>query len=269
MTDIKQFEKEKKTFISKNQEKFYKIFINVCNMREAEINKQEKAVDKTIKEINKKIKNLESKTKNMKLTSNEYKELKSLKKLKKGNRLVSESKLDDNNIVRKKNIENSTFQDLRKKKNQHKKSKIKMFNELEEIKEKYNNILLKYDKILELNNNKKLLHWYMLGDEIFTKFKEEFERCQKYLKYTHSSRSNFEELYEYLFASTERTQMEMNENKAKRTVENGIGIVQLKPLKGGKFTKKRIKSSKKVKRKIHTGPKGGKYYIKNGKKVYI
>ena len=37
--------------------------------------------------------------------------------------------------------------------------------------------------------------------------------------------------------------------------------------KGG--GRKRASTRKKISRKIHTGPKGGKYYIKNGKKVYM
>ena len=42
---------------------------------------------------------------------------------------------------------------------------------------------------------------------------------------------------------------------------------------GSKRNKKKIKSEKKIVagrvRTIHTGPRGGKYYIKNKKKVYI
>nr|QBK85406.1 MAG: hypothetical protein LCIVAC01_02150 [Iridovirus LCIVAC01] len=34
-------------------------------------------------------------------------------------------------------------------------------------------------------------------------------------------------------------------------------------------SKRRSKRRKKVKRKIHTGPRGGKYYIRKEKKVYV
>ena len=266
MTSRQQLEQEKKNFIRENQEKFYKIFNNVCKMRVAEIKKQKEAVNKTIKKINKEINKLESTTKNMKSINNRYEipkeikdELKSLKKLKIGKRLVLENNLNTDNIIRKKIIENNTFQDLRIKKNEHQKKKKIMFEELEKIRGNYESILFKYNKILKLTDNKTFLHWFMLGNKIFTNFKREFPLCKEYLKYTHSSRSNFEELYEYLRASTERTQKEIN--------QNGGGRKTKKKLK--KSIKKINQSSKKVKRNIHTGPKGGKYYIKNGKKVYM
>ena len=49
----------------------------------------------------------------------------------------------------------------------------------------------------------------------------------------------------------------------------------IKPLRnevgGGKKKKqaKRKPTSKKMVRKIHKGPRGGKYYIRKGRKVYI
>ena len=39
--------------------------------------------------------------------------------------------------------------------------------------------------------------------------------------------------------------------------------------KSKRRSKRRSKSRKKVKRKIHTGPRGGKYYIRKGRKVYV
>ena len=34
-------------------------------------------------------------------------------------------------------------------------------------------------------------------------------------------------------------------------------------------SKRRSKRRKNVKRKIHTGPRGGKYYIRKGRKIYV
>lgn len=181
------------------------------------------------------------------------KEIEILKKVKEK---IKKDKRKDKNIV-----EQEAFKELRNHKNDENilNDKIELLEELDNIE----GVLREsYIERLELYQS-----------EEFKKFLKNNPSCKKIMRWKGENFGRYEELEDYLQAGFDRKEaIERNKanknNKAIRT-KNGIGIIQLKPLKGGKSTKKTMKSSKKIKRKIHTGPKGGKYYINNGKKVYM
>ena len=66
-----------------------------------------------------------------------------------------------------------------------------------------------------------------------------------------------------------RIDEKVTENRIKHNYLNLAGRGGGKKIKAVKGKKKKAVKGKKKVRKIHTGPKGGKYYISKGKKIYI
>ena len=109
-----------------------------------------------------------------------------------------------------------------------------------------------YEQLINLKIPNKTLNINMFFND-FVKTNKRAKGCQDEFWSSRDQNRTYYNLKNYLRKGKERYEKLQN-NKAIRT-KNRKGIIQLKPLKGGKSTKKTMKLSKKVKRKINTGKK--------------
>lgn len=150
-------------------------------------------------------------------------------------------------------IDFEAFQDLRNYKNTIYSRKNELYDRLEFLSD-----FLRESHItpLELTESK-----------VFKEFVKNNKTCQKLMKWNYENEGTFEGLEKYLLAAYNREAIKKTRNKlTSSALKTKSGAIRkLKKLSGGKG---KTKETKNTKRRLYTGPRGGQYYLNNGRKVY-
>ena len=207
--------------------------------------------------------------------------------LKRSSHLTGNALRKRENNIRKKYINSQTTKNIANKKRRSKALKNYLLTTIKNDNYKYFDTMKLYDDLFdefmvnidyEISNNTKKFYFNKIpnrGKEDLKKYYD--NRFRDFLRgsgYYQEANNNFRN-------SSNFNNSRNNSNNATQSMAATQSMVATQPMVVNKTntdtqpTKKRRrlsggrKKKKKSKRKIHKGPRGGKYYIKKGKKVYL